>query len=469
MTHDLILCFFFSNAQDLAQDCAHGSLDDLLLHDLLETANINDKCLEEARSAFNQNYGTKLFSISGPLVENVQNAFDCHHVIKIRHVDVIEPFLRTFGKDIEALEVLFGYFEASEGKEIMKYINEVFSDSTTLKWLSLQSCKGSGLDELKRTFPSVLTVWFSTIFNIEIPLDALKLSYVFASANTLRLDDIKPSEWEIIGENFRHLTTLEVNFWKFISLEELEMILNFLNDNDKISTLKTNECRLLYLKDTYEVLSKLKHLILTDFPAGYAEHSNSFKPIHFKQLERLTITLIADRRLLYGIHFDQIHEFDLFVEYKFNDEWIEFIDKQINQNLSSLMLEAQGLNNKQILTIVGRKPYLKTAKFFSNSNITADTIIEVIKDSKHLSELELYVAMIEAEVKKLKNKINNNWNIELYRFSVANRVSVMLQRKENVVEVESNMNPNNNGSSSLAMYSMQFLVMSLIYLLSKFF
>ena len=69
--------------------------------------------------------------------------------------------------------------------------------------------------------------------------------------------------------------------------------------------------------------------------------------------------------------------------------------------------------------------------------------------------------MTKVEEQQLKDKIGNNWNVDLKSLSAANRVEIKLERK--------NPAPNKNGSSTLVMHSMPFLIVGSIYVLDTFF
>lgn len=439
-------------------------MNDSLLPELLLHANINDKCLKEAQFVFKKKYGREWFSISGPFVGSDENAFEDGVVKKIKNFDVAKQFLCAFGKYIQSIGVYFTDIDESEGKEIVKYINDMCFDSTTLKRLSLDGCVGGVLDELNNTFSSVEIVWFSSGTSdrsIEIRPNARKLSDIFPNAKTLRLVRTAPSDWELIGKTFPRLSDLEVEL-KTSSDETKNLnvqVINFLKDNSKINKLIIERSNLKFLKDVNDILPKLRYLELGTLFGNYLNYQGD--PIRFKQVEKFNFrTSLVD---VYPdhIHFEQLFELEMYIRPEFNNKWTEFIHNQINGNLSILILNAEMLTNDQILAIVKKKPNLKEAKIVSSSNISADTIIAFIKHSEHLRRLQLILSISQGELQQLQDKIGDDWVINLGRYGLT------LIRKEVDLESDLDDDPEDNGST--APDSMKFLTIFLTFVLTNIF
>lgn len=419
--------------------------------------------MKEAQSAFKKKYTTEWFTIAGPFREYSENAFDGQEIHTIKNFDVARQFLRAFGKYIESIGVNLQPIIESEAKEIVKYINDICFDSTSLKRLSLEGCVGGVLDELNNTFSSVETLWFSSgTFDrsIEIRPNARKLADIFPNAKTLHLDNTAPSDWELIGKTFPNLSDLQVTLKPF-SDETTNLnvqVIRFLKDNSEISKLSIEYSNLKFLKEINDILPKLQNLDLGTLWQNY--QNNHSDPIQFKQVETLTIRSIWDHVYPDQLHFDQLQELDLVIGYEFNDKWTEFIHNQINGNLTTLNLITGTLTNDQFLAIVEKKPHLIEAKIAVDSNISADTIITFIKSSEHLRRLHLTALMSQVELQQLQDEIGNDWDIRYFgRFPSKNNVVVSLTKKET--------EPKGNGSNVLDMNSTLLLTICLIYVIAK--
>lgn len=450
---------FLSNAQD----CAEGSLDDLGLHDLLFYANENAKCLREARSAFKKKYAKDTFTITGPLRDNGVNAFIGSD---IRNIDVAKEFLRVFGKYVEYIGVFFYSLDESQGKEIVKQINDMCFDSTTLKTFDLVGYKGSVLDELNSVFSSVETLDFISSDSVKVRPNARKFSDIFPNAKKIRLDRTTLSDWELIGNSFPHLDDLELKLEPRLLDEIIKInvkIINFLKANSRITKLSIENSNLKFLKEVNDILPRLRNLKLNYFRENYQNYESD--PIRFEQVETLTIKSMlsaGQRDHVYPdhIYFDQLQDLEMSVHPEFTDNWTKFINNQISGNLNTLELHTETLRNDQITAIVMKKPCFKEANIYCQSNISAETVIAFIKHSEYLLRLNLVVLMSQDELQLLQENVGDNWDIGFTRYTKG-EVLITLTKKIK--------KPSSNGSSGLDIHSLQFLTISLIYVLAKFF
>lgn len=407
-------------------------------------------------------------------MEDKRSAINGTVVIGIRHFDLATQFLRAFGKDIVSIAVDFAKINLIEGKAIVKSINDVCSNSTKLERISLQSCAGDVLNALTSVFPSVSTVWFSNGLDdrwLEFSEKTPKLADNFPNTKTLRLDTTYPNNWRVnsttlIGKTFPHLNNLHVRLSRYDETDYFDkIILDFLRNHSKITVLTIDNSNLVFLNETKSILPDLKTLKIDEF----WKSSQTYKgdPIHFEQVETLRINSTGNDVNPDHIHFDQLHELELTAEPVFSDKWIEFIDKQINGNLSRLTLNSNNLTNEQFVAIAEKKSHLKTVKIVSHLNISVDAITQFINISTNLGRLELHVLMTQPEIRELEGKINQTiWRIDPHHIPAEHCVKnwVVLNIKKIIVK-----NPAGNGSSTLAVHSMQFLSIAFIYAFVKFF
>lgn len=441
---------------------------------LLRIANKNDKCLNETQFVFRKKYGTKWFRISGPFVDDEKSAINGTTVIGLKNFDVAKQFLIVFGKDIVSLTVDFAEIDLIEGKEIVKHINNVCSNSTILERISLQSCAGNVLDALSSVFFSVSTVWFSSGIAdrwVEYSQNTPKLADIFPNTKTLRLDHTVPFNWRvnstmIIGKTFPHLNDLQVTLSMYDETGYFdEHVLNFLKDNSKIIMLTIHNCNLKFLNETQNILPNLENLKIYQFMKSDEKYEGD--PIRFEKVKTLKINSTGNDVNPEHIYFDQLHELELTAEPEINNKWFDFIDQQTNKNLSRLILNSKNLTNEQFVAIAEKKSHLKMIKIVSHLNISADAITQFINISNSLERMELHVLMTQAEIQDLNGKINQDiWRVDAHHIPSEDCVKnwVMLNIKKIVVK-----NSTGNGSSTLTMHSMQFVTIGLIYVFAKFF
>lgn len=458
------------------QDCIEGSLDELDLSKLLLSASKNGQCLQEARSVFKRLHANKVFSISGPFVEDGENAFyaTVNMLIEIRNFEVAIQFLHAFGEYIEILSVYFDEMDANEGKEIVEHINYVCTNSTALKSLSLQKCADNVLDELQTSFPSVSTLSFSSDGNVGIKIrsDSLKLVNIFPNVQKLFLGHTIPSDWKFIGKTFSYLKVfgVELESKSNQSVNIDEQVIHFLKHNSHIYAVLVFHSNLKFLKGVTGISPQFEQLKLESFSKNYKNYEG--EPIHFNRLKFLEISSYDD---FYPelIHFDPLQSISLFVQPEFNEKWSKFMNQQISVDIKSIHLQSQRLTNEQILAIAEKKPNLRLARFVSDLNITAHTVLRFINQSEYLGTLELNVPLTDDEEKKLIKDIPWFWSLKFSRDSTGDRAIITANKMFDVDYVDVNVNEDededeeDNGSSALATHSMQSLTIALIYLITK--
>lgn len=458
------------------QDCIKGSLDKLDLSKLLKSASKNEQCLEEARSVFKRMHAFKFYRISGPFVKNGNRSFYGTIITEIRNFDVAKQFLRAFGRYIHNLSVYFHKIGVNEGKEIVKHINDECSNSTTLDTLTLQECANNMLDDLQSNFSSISILTFSSSLNnhLNIRSDAPKMTDIFPNLNTLHLGQTIPSDWKFIGKTFPCLNFLRVELESKLrqNFNIDEQVINFLKENSNIPALSISYSNLKFLKECFGILPHIEQLELTFFSKNYNNYEG--EPIRFEKLKGLTIESLYDDVYLEHIHFDQLQNLNMDVQPKFNQKWSEFVNQQVNANISTLKLTSGRLTNKHILGTAEQKPNLKVAEFNSDLNITADTVLEFVKKSEHLRELELNVPMIDVETLKLHENIPHGWKIDFHGTKDKFRITLEKSDGSEAVDGDDDMddddeNPEDNKPNTSVTHSMQTLTIALICTLANLF
>lgn len=453
--------FLKKNLVQIPQDCIEGSLDKLLVADLLIKANKNVHCLKEARSVFKKKYGETIFRINGPFLETDENAIDKfgRKIVNVKNFNVTKTFLRAFGKVIKKLAISFNQIDVDEGKEIVKLINDKCSDlkSTSLTMLSLENCKDNVLDDLKSHFPSVDSLTFSTDLssNFKSLSNASKLMELFPKVHNLYLGHTKLTDWEFIGKSYPHLDFLHVELSNQQDNIE-ENAKNLLKNNSQITTISIQKSNLNFLKEVNEILPHLKSLKLKMLSNDHINYQGD--PIQFRNVKFLTIESNHNDEYPKQIHFDKIHELTLDIQPIFSAEWIEFISQQLSSSISNLILQSGMLTNEHILTLAEKLPHLKTMKIVCQSKISAYAIIGLIEKCKFLDTLQIDLLMDDFEEENLQNELRFKWDMN-YRFKPGDRVKITLEK----------LNYDDSGTISIQSMQMMTILVCLIYALGKFF
>lgn len=151
------------------------------MYDLLEKANINEECLNEARDVFKAIYSKKTFNIptrqDEPDIKEIGNDF-------YANAEVMKNILNNFGDLIYDFNLDSGPNRNSDYTEIIKLIND--KSCMSLKKLSLRNLRGNELSELKEnTCMNVTSLKFSTSPYDDGFIDNRKLCQLFPHVEKL--------------------------------------------------------------------------------------------------------------------------------------------------------------------------------------------------------------------------------------------------------------------------------------------
>lgn len=344
--------------------------------------------------------------------------------IDVRNFKLIIDLLDNFGDSMHYMGMDFNRMTADEGEEIIKTISERCSDSVRI--LILNDCKGSALSQLKKPFVTVNFLKFSTSESAKFIGMDMKLNKIFPKVTKLHIEHTTVSDWVFIGDSFPLLTSFKIELQSSINDDQAH-ILNFLKQNSQIDCLTVMDANLKFLKEAIEILPNLETLTLIHLQNDYM--NGQCDAIHFETLKEVKIDAFFMDKIPDKIIFDRLVKLTIKFIDNFDDQWIQFIDKQVNKNLNMLTLFTGNLTEKYFLQIPEKLSHLLIVSIKCITAFTADNIKQFIEKSKHLSDLKMEIHMDKMEQDALKELLNDDWNIEVVNSTnQSDEVTIYLER-----------------------------------------
>lgn len=345
----------------------------------------------------------------------------------LRSFSAFEKVFEVFGHLIQYFKIYFDYIDRSSGQKIVEYVNECCSES--LKMLTLEDCKENVLDGLNKTFPNILESTFSSSSSKKLVVqpDTQTLNELFPALNQLQIEYTRASDWEKIGYEFPHLTCVHVNLPR-LKVEELPdetYVVDLIKRSPEIKHFSIKHSSLTLLKEVNDILPQLDNLELHYLAKNYFEFCGD--PIRFENVIALTVFEDqSDFRTPEKIHFHRVEQLTLNLQPEFTDTWFDFIDKQLNQTITTFNLTVGILSNEHLSNIPTVLPNLKTAVIRCGTDFTAGEIMTFLGKSEHLKIVELIIQMEKLEQNNLKSKLQGKWRYAIH--PARRRVKINLER-----------------------------------------
>lgn len=399
----------------IPQDCEESNIMKLSLSEIVNKS--NEGCLCVLRKVFQRKYNVTIFKLIGPFTDDKANSIsedDIRSTAYIRNFDLIKLFLKNFGEFVYFIEINFEKMDEQQGKEIVKCINEKTSES--LLMLRLLSCKGCVLDELKKPFQNVVSTNFSSSYSqsLVVPTDAPKFNVIFPSLTCLSIEYTRITDWKLIGDDIEKLDFLYIDLPKedFEGLPNENYVENLVRKNPNIHTLSIQHSSLSLLKELNEKLPKLGSLELRFLSKDYKNYQGN--SINFEHVKFLTIHIDHnDDRIPDGIIFQQIQVLDLNIRPEFTDNWIDFIDTQINQNISRFELYTCLLSSEHLVEITEKLTTLEYSVISCGTQFKAIEIITFLRKIETIKNAVFDIRMTKSEQYILKSKLKKAWKCEI--------------------------------------------------------
>lgn len=348
--------------------------------------------------------------------------------MNIKTLKAVKTSLNNFGDLMRKLQIFFHNINKNQCRQIVKHINAKLSN--TLESLELHDCEGNVLNELKNTFSKVTHLQFSTSHRnrLEISSQSLRLYEIFPKLVGLTLGYTRASDWAFIDGTIPSLTELLVEFLYPPARDGFDEtnVAKFLVQNPQIKKLRIQNANLNILKVLSEVSSNIQIMeldLMPKFPSIYKGDA-----IHFSGVTELFIDLYFNEFVLETVFFVRLDEFKLNIDPYFTEEWLKFLDKNVNKKLKTFDLSSNTIKKENFMAIPDKLPNLITFEFECASEFSADDVIAFIKKNKQMIKMEMNVRMAKSERMALKEILPDEWSVYIAQDSERSRVHIMLDR-----------------------------------------
>lgn len=317
---------------------------------------------------------------------------------------------------IQYLEVDLRAIETIKSYGINRIINE--KSSKSLKKLKIENCKRDFLSEWKQPFENVKSLSF-TVVDGKANENDVKMGQFFPAVVDLTLSNMKLDDWSFIDDQFsRNLTRLIVDDEIQNTKQSTDCIGNFFKNNSQISNVRVFGPSPNFLEN----IKFLKNVEVFDMRAKTpTKWLESESVIHIDNVKTVLFEISDDTPMLELLIFENLRV--LFLNIKYTNErdsfkWRIFIKNQLSVNLEELYLSVNtAVLKRDFLTISEKWPNLKEATIESGYRNKADEIIEFITNSTQMESLKVTPGMDSLDVNNLKDKLNDEWDIQSLRDS----------------------------------------------------
>lgn len=404
----------------------------LNLSDLLKISNINEECLAEARDVFKQKYSGTIFNVFGPLMDGEQREWivESHQPYEnLKYFKTIMDILSKFGDSIQMFVIDFKEIGVSEGRPIIKMLNDKSFQSLTK--LSFLNCKGNVLNELKNPYQNVKVFGFSCIEKgyFRIPADDQKLNNIFPNIEYLIVEKTNADDWRFLDGSFEKLIGLTV--WLQDTVNQSH-VTHFLRNNQQIAHLKIKYPNLKFLNDVNEILPNLRKLEMVSISESYLNYQ--IDAVHFQHVTELSIETNDGDSFPEKITFDCIEKLSLKNHHHSPEQWTEFIENQVNKNLTSFELYTGSLAPEMLLYFSAELTNLKSVWILSKTQIFAFGIVSFVDRCRNLTKLILITEMDEFQQNTLKQSLISNWDVT-FETNIINEIRINVNKYEEILKI----------------------------------
>lgn len=388
--------------------CLPGSLNKSNLDELLEKS---EECLYETRKMFRKKYIEHKFKVSGPWVENERDAIKSDVInVNLKTFKAIMDVLQHFGDLVRMFEIDFEDINIDEAREIVKHVND--KSFNLLKWFGLLNCKGNILNGLNRSFSLVSHMMFSSSETSKLIITEKhkKLNELVPNLVSFSVKHTKPSDWKFIDGSLPKLSHLNIDLSKYTEQDNGDYShMSELFKGDHITTLGIESANLKFLKLVSKHLPKLLLLNVNGLSKDYFNYHGD--RVQFDYVNLLSI-IDHDDKLPENMFINEVDDFRLNIKSQFTVKWLDFISTQTNSK--SFTLLTKNLPIEQFLAIPEKLPLIQSVYIESESNVTAEDVVNFLKKTKNnkLTSLRMDVGMNELEQKKLRKTIPEEFTVE---------------------------------------------------------
>lgn len=418
-------CFTLFNR---LKDCPPNSLKQLDMNGLLKRSQISGTCMFEARKTFKRKYVNTMFRLHGPFKKYVKLIEDDSKSIDINNFMMIKFLLIHFGDLIHRLSITFNGIDVALGREIVTLINH--KSTEFLEVLELISCKGNILDSIKIPFKNMFSFCFSSdpIERLEITAESRQLNQFAPDLYSLKLEDMKESDWAFFNGTCPQLRKLTVSLRKSTDENKVDTqhVIRFLQENPTIGVIAIANCSLTLLKEINDILPQLEKMYISNLSEDYMNYDG--EAIHFKNVQYVSIDSDYDE-VPAGIVFSHLDKISLSIG-RFEHKWIEFLNRQVNSDVKVLDIQVDDITKAHFLSIAEKLRHLERAEFVCPLSFTADDINDFLDKCHTLDDIILKIPMELSERERLTEILPVKLNVKYYTH-VDKTVIVEIKRGDN--------------------------------------
>lgn len=317
--------------------------------------------------------------------------------------------LRNFGRLILRIK-LGGPFSNLWRNRILSYIIQYCRE--TLKELNLSYFHEDMIREWK-PFLNVTTVglyvghWYCED-------NKNHFHEMFPLLRHLNIDKISFSSSRCIDHHFPHLKHIQIPMYIDYPVYKEKMYDNIFDLNPQLQSIH------MWNMDSFDVLrvanDKLHNLeaIEVSFVRNYIYNVNDSSTIHFKNVKRLYVRTYAHAQHIDNViplELDQLEELILGASVPMSGKWMEFVIKQRQLKMLSLLGREDRINYLDWMLIIRNVPQLEMIRTRCSIQRNSNEIVQLMTTQTNIKKIVLF-DMTEEKYDILMDIIDHEWEVE---------------------------------------------------------
>lgn len=134
--------------------------------------------------------------------------------------------------------------------------------------------------------------------------------------------------------------------------------------------------------------------------------------IQFDTVKALQIH-VDDQEIAEKIAFKKVQTISLDIETEFNDKWMDFVNRQLNEDLCKLHLYPKMITKDQLLNLA-QKLSMKSAKIECDIELVAEDVVNFLRNSnKKLEKFAITAKINETDRTELMKIISTEWDVQV--------------------------------------------------------
>lgn len=269
----------------------------------------------------------------------------------------------------------------------------------------------------------------------------------------LGLDELFPA-MEVLNLRYNYGYIFQRVYPNLVELNTFNPITNAFNSliekNPQLKKLHVETASIPFIKYVQKTLPQLETF---EFNVPVETPSYDGPVIEFKNLKALSIRDYPHNIRFGKFSFINLKRIELRVKDNIRDEWIALIGN--NKDLEHLIISDGTLNDATLLAISKKIPNLIEAKIRCDAGISAKSVVNFIKNKKHMKSIVLELAGGSVSFfKALKKELSEKWKISSIDRHYSVLKAVKLEEYDNIdgnegeITNTSSLGGNNNQNPS---------------------